>query len=268
MRRRRHSFVAVLLITIAASTASAQDLPEFPGEDELQRSTASLSEPRPNAVVGALADSLRLLTIEHLTRIALQPKTRNELGGPFLKDYRRSVRVPRTWSDGDGWLVNYVGHPIHGAAAGHLWLDHAVPRRGIDGRGDSWRGRAAAFGWATAYSLQFEFGPYSEASIGNVGLRPNTTGWVDHVVTPAGAVGVLWLEDVADRTIVAALERRTGKAPLRAIYRMAFNPARTLANVAQGRWPWERSGRPLRRLEVKGGRTTVAGEAAAGTGAP
>ena len=37
------------------------------------------------------------------------------------------------------------------------------------------------------YSLQFEFGPFSEAAIGNLGLRTDTSGWVDHVVTPAGA---------------------------------------------------------------------------------
>lgn len=43
--------------------------------------------------------------------------------------------------------------------------------------------------------VQFEFGPFSEASIGNVGLRPNTTGWVDHVVTPAGALGIMIAED-------------------------------------------------------------------------
>jgi hypothetical protein len=32
--------------------------------------------------------------------------------GPFFKDYQRSVRIPKAWSDGDGWLINYVGHPV------------------------------------------------------------------------------------------------------------------------------------------------------------
>ena len=47
------------------------------------------------------------------------------------------------------------------------------------------------------YSFQFEFGPLSEASIGNVGLRPNTTGWVDHVITPVGALGFMVAEDAS-----------------------------------------------------------------------
>jgi hypothetical protein len=48
------------------------------------------------------------------------------------------------------------------------------------------RGRAAAF--AAVYSFQFEVGPFSKASIGNVGLHQETTGWVDYVVTPTGAL--------------------------------------------------------------------------------
>jgi hypothetical protein len=56
--------------------------------------------------------------IEHTTRIAAQNKTRLELGGPFWNDYQRPVRIPNQGGDGDGWLVNYVGYPGHGAAAG------------------------------------------------------------------------------------------------------------------------------------------------------
>ena len=37
--------------------------------------------------------------------------------------------------------------------------------------------------------------PLSEASIGNVGPNPATNGWVDHVVTPVGAFGLIVAED-------------------------------------------------------------------------
>jgi hypothetical protein len=130
--------------------------------------------------------SLVLLAIEHGTRLALDSKTRNELSGPFFRDYIDSVHIPRDWDDGDSVAVNYVGHPIHGAAAGYLYRDAA----GV--RGSSRFGLSPSY-WATmgkstafigVYSLQFEFGPLSEASIGNVGRHPATRGWVDHVVTP------------------------------------------------------------------------------------
>lgn len=203
--------------------------------------------PTPSTWRGAVTDSLRLLMIEHMTRIAFQEKTRRELGGSFWQDYRRSVKWPKTWGDGDGWLVNYVGHPIHGAASGYVWLDHEDgahdPAIGFSREYWSSRGRAAA--WAMGYSLQFEFGPLSEASIGNVGLNERTTGWVDHVVTPVGALGFIVAEDALDRYLIVRIERWTSNRVLRAIARAALNPSRTLSNTAQGRLPWFRVGRPL-----------------------
>jgi hypothetical protein len=96
------------------------------------------------------------------------------------------------------------------------------------------------------YSVQFEFGPLSEASIGNVGLRPNTTGWVDHVVTPAGALAFMVAEDAVDRYLVTRVERHTRSRLVRAIVRAALNPSRSLSNTVQGRAPWFRPARPLR----------------------
>jgi len=197
---------------------------------------------------GAITDSIRLLVIEHTTRIAFQQKTRSELAGPFFSDYRRSVRMPRTWEDGDSWGVNYVGHPIHGAAAGFIWLDHedGAHDPNIGFSKDYWASRVRATGWAAAYSVQFEFGLLSEASIGNVGLHPNTTGWVDHVVTPAGALGFMVAEDALDRYLMVRIESWTGNPVIRATARIVLNPGRTLSNAAQGRAPWSRSLRPLR----------------------
>src|SRR6185295_7735220 len=111
---------------------------------------------------------------------------------------------PRQWKDGDGWLVNYVGHPLHGAAAGYIFLAHD-PRSRHEEFGINvhyWSTRWRAMAWSAGYSLQFEIGPLSEASIGNVGLNPDTTGWVDYAVTPVGAGTVMVVEDALDRYLV------------------------------------------------------------------
>src|SRR6186997_774273 len=50
--------------------------------------------------------------------------------------------------------------------AGFIWLDHEDgahdPKLGFSR--EYWASRSRAFAWATAYSIQFEFGPLSEAS--------------------------------------------------------------------------------------------------------
>lgn len=113
---------------VAAMAALVLCLSSFPAAGQQDVSAAAHTtdqfEPTTTTLQGALADSLRLLAMEHLGRVAFQSKTRRELGGPFLRDYIRSVKLPVTWEDRDRWYVNYVGHPIHGAAAGFIWLDH------------------------------------------------------------------------------------------------------------------------------------------------
>ena len=234
---RRAALLAFLLVSLAARPSSAQQVAP-PAPDARQQKTD---------VIGAIGDSIKLLLIEHGTRIAFQAKTRRELGGPFWSDYRRSIQMPRTWEDSDSWIVNYLGHPVHGAAAGLVWLDHtghAASR--ISLKPSYWASRARGAAYIAAYSVQFEFGPLSEAAIGNVGMRPETTGWVDHVVTPAGGFALLVAEDALDRFFVEWVERRTGNVVFRAMLRMLFNPSRTFANLAESRAPWARSDRPLR----------------------
>jgi hypothetical protein len=244
-------FVAVLVAagTVASPAAAQSVLPrDLPSLEAQPESPEDIPVDGSPTWRGALEDSLRLLAIEHSIRIGFQDKTRRELGGPFWQDYHRSVRTPQTWGDGDSAFVNYIGHPIHGAASGYIWLDHE------DGAHDPelgfsrayWASRSRATAWAAGYSLQFEFGPLSEASIGNVGLNPETTGWVDHVVTPAGALGLMVAEDALDRYFIRQVERWTSSRVLRASTRMLFNPSRTMSNAAQGRAPWSRPARPLR----------------------
>jgi hypothetical protein len=197
-------------------------------------------------VLGAFGDSFKLLLIEHAWRVAFQEKTRAELGGKFWLDYHRSVRMPQQWGDTDAGWVNYLGHPIHGAAAGYIWLDHdpSAPYE-ISMSRRYWTSRARAMAFSAVYSLQFEIGPLSEASIGNVGMRSETTGWVDHVITPVGALSLIVVEDALDHYVVKWTEERIKNRWARMLIRLAANPGRTLSNSASGRPPWHRDGRPI-----------------------
>jgi hypothetical protein len=198
-------------------------------------------------VTGFVWGSLKLLALEHGIRIAFQEKTRRELPGPFVKDWMRSIRAPKTWEDGDPWYVNYIGHPIHGAAAGSMWIEMDPKSRAPQfGLGlEYWKTRARPVIASAIYSVQFELGPISEASIGNVGMRPNTVGWVDYVVTPIGGMAIMVAEDALDLFFVKWVEARTTNRVWRASLRMIFAPSRVMANLALGRAPWNRSARPL-----------------------
>jgi hypothetical protein len=231
------SFLAALTMsTVAIGSAAAQEGLTVGTHDDRQGAD----------IFGAIGDSFKLLLIEHGTRIAIQEKTRRELGGNFWRDYARSVRMPQQWTDTDAWTMNYIGHPIHGAAAGYIWLDHkpGAPLEFSTDRG-YFLSRIGAMAWIMSYSIQFEIGPLSEASIGNVGMNPKTAGWVDHVVTPIGGVGFMVAEDALDRYVVKWAEQRVRSPFIRIPLRFAANPGRTLANAASGRAPWYRAGRPL-----------------------
>ena len=223
------TFVTVLCLT-AGQMASAQ---------QSQQTQPDLS--------GAVVDSLKLVAVEHAIRVAFQQKTRDELGGPFWKDYVHSVRIPGQWEDGDAWWVNYLGHPMHGAAAGYVWTAHD-PKTTASDFGLSrhyWATRWRPLAWMAVYSLQFEIGPLSEASIGNVGMDPATTGWVDHVVTPVAGLGLMIAEDALDQFFLKWVEQRVRNRVYRASLRMIFNPGRTLGNLSTNQAPWYRKARPL-----------------------
>jgi hypothetical protein len=92
---------------------------------------------------GVITGSVRLLALQHGARVAFQDWTRDELGGPFFSDWRRSVKLPGTWGDGDPWTVNYLGHSVQGAASGFIWVDNdgGVPDPALGSRKRT--GRAA-----------------------------------------------------------------------------------------------------------------------------
>lgn len=199
----------------------------------------------------ALAQSGLFLGIQHGFRL-LQPKTKRELGGPFIRDWGRSVKGLRGWSDGDNAFINYVAHSLQGSATGRVYVNNSdFARRQEFGRSkDYWRSRATAFAWSALWSTQFEIGPISEASIGNVGLShhrgKSSMAWGDLVVTPAVGTGVLVGEDAIDKYVLKQwLERGSGVRLSKKIkfFRSILTPTTSFANLLRGKAPWKRDNR-------------------------
>ncbi len=189
------------------------------------------------------------LGIEHGFRFATEPDTRHQLRGPFVMDYLHSLKggTPH-WGDTDPFLVNYVGHPMQGAVTGFIWTqNHPVESRlEFANTPQYWRSRLKSMGWSALYSTQFELGPVSEASLGNLGspMVPRTMGVVDLVMTPLGGFGFQVAEDMLDRFAVRWVEDKIPSRPVIILARGFLNPARSFANCLRFRTPWHRDSRP------------------------
>lgn len=200
----------------------------------------------------ALRQSLRFLAIQHAFRLATEDGTRADLKGPFFKDWFATVASLRGWRDGDPFMVNYIGHPMMGAVSGYIQVqnDPRGRKQEVGFNKEYFKSRLRAFGFAALYSTQFELGPLSEASLGNVGIRPtklsrHPMGYVDLVVTPV--IGTAWLmgEDALDKHVVLPLESRVHNKTVRLLIRSFLNPSRSMANVLRSKWPWYRDDRKL-----------------------
>lgn len=187
----------------------------------------------------AVRQSLLFLTVQHSYALT-QPKTRRDLHGPFFKDYFRSVRSLHGWADGGRFFTNYIAHPMEGSLLGFIQVqnDPAGSRLRL-GEPGYWRSRMKALAWSAAWSTQFEIGPISQASIGNVGLHGKQT-YVDIVITPTVGTAMLLTEDALDRYLIERIERRTENRFVRIFSRMALNPTRTAANLLRLKKPWYR----------------------------
>ena len=201
----------------------------------------------------AIKQSMLFLAISHVFRFATEPSTRADMKGPFWRDYFRSVGNLRGWGDGDEFLVNYIGHPLEGAVAGFIQIqnDPKGMWQEVGFNKGYWLSRLKALGWAAAFSTQYEIGLLSEASLGNVGLKPSDKsnhpmGYIDLVVTPV--MGTAWLvgEDLLDRYVIRYIESKVRNRAVRAIVRSFLNPSRSFANMHRGKLFWRRDDRPLR----------------------
>ena len=194
----------------------------------------------------ALQESFYLLAIQHSVRMS-QAKTRREMAGAFFRNYTEFIAGVHGWGDGDGFLANYVGHPMQGSISGYIAVqnDPSAIHVRFGGTRQYWNSRLRAMAWAAAYSTQFEIGPLSEATIGNVGKAKGTGGWSDFIITPTGGFGLILAEDALDRFLISRWEG-SASASRKRFYRMLLNPSRSFANVLRKKVPWHRDTRPLR----------------------
>lgn len=198
----------------------------------------------------AFRQSMIFLGIQHAFRLATEKGTRDELKGPFFKDYFKAMSNLQGWNDGDPFLVNYIGHPMMGSVTGFIQVqnDPKGVKEEISLSRRYWRSRLKAFGWSFAYSTQFEIGLFSEAALGNIGIRPydkakHPMAYVDLVVTPVVGTGWLVGEDMLDLYLIKRIEDKVGNRMARLLIRSFLNPTRSFANLIRGKKPWYRDNR-------------------------
>jgi hypothetical protein len=194
----------------------------------------------------AIRQSVLFLGIQHSVRFS-QEKTIEELKGPFFGDYVKSLQGIQGWGDGDGPITNYLGHPAMGAVTGFIYIQNSPKAKRLElGRSKKyWNSRLKAMAWSAAYSTQFEIGLVSEATLGNVGKKRGTGGYVDFVVTPTlGTVGIV-LEDAADSYLIRKIENITKSPSIIRTARIVFNPMRSFANLLRLKKPWHRDAREV-----------------------
>jgi hypothetical protein len=195
---------------------------------------------------GLIKSSLLYLTVMHSFRIATEPGTRQYLfNEPFVSGYFAALGNLHGWSDGDGYYENYLGHPIQGAVSAYIW-NHYDPRYHYVQFGksrDYWMSRLRMYTYAWAFSEQFEIGPISEASIGQIQRVCCAYGFVDHVITPNLGIAETVGFDVVDRYVVRRIEDRTDSIGLRILARIALNPPQSFANFMAFQYPWRRENR-------------------------
>ncbi len=251
-----------LLVTIAAVAIAAGQAPSAPGLAPAAAPAASapiLPAPFSSSKFAistaqekfnwnaAIAQSFFFLGIQQGYRVAFQSFTREQLKGPYFRDWFRSVTNYQGWDDGDPFIANYIGHPLQGSVTAFIQVQNDPRGRAlVIGRNrEYWHSRLRALGWATLTSVFYELGPLGDAAIGNVGMPPKQKkGLVDQVITPT--LGVSWMlgEDLLDRYVIAKLEGNNRVVKI--LLRSWLNPSRTLANFLRMRDPWHRDSRPWR----------------------
>lgn len=210
-------------------------------------SSSKYHRPQDFDLKSALAQIALMQSVQHGVRL-LQPKTRRELDGPFFKDWWRSVNRLKGWRDGDNSFTNYFAHPLQGSVTGRIYIANSRKARNAE-FGNSktyWKGRLTAFAWSALWSTQFEIGPVSEATIGNVGLRRkngySTMSWVDLVMTPAAGTGIVIAEDFVEKKLLRKMVKgQNGKAGTKVkILRSLLTPSMSVQNILRLRAPWKR----------------------------
>ena len=204
------------------------------------------------------------IAIEHTERIIKEPKTRNQLSGPFFRDWFDTVSVYHfdNWDDGGHYITSYAAHPAQGAIAEAIFWQNNDRVRFSDQNFHSSAYRHAllqAFAFATVDAVLWKVGPLSESSIGNVGLPTqwwdrdckqlhipcrDRTGVSDMVMNEVGGtvmtIGFQWLDKHLQKRIEEYVQNRA----LIDTTRIITNPTQSVANLVRFKKPWFRDTRP------------------------
>lgn len=137
---------------------------------------------------------------------------------------------------------------MQGAVSGYIQIHNDPQGKYLEFENSPayWKSRLKAMAWSAAYSAQFEIGPLGEATIGNIGMRPGTSGYVDFRITPTWGLGFIVAEDIVEKFLIRKLEYGSASSNSIRVYRTLFAPQKSFANVLRGKWPWYRDGRPVR----------------------
>jgi hypothetical protein len=195
----------------------------------------------------AMLQALSFTLFQNGYRYATEAKTRRAVDRETWGRYWAAVSGLHTWSDGGKTWTVYVAHPAQGAVFVDIWTQHdphgvLVP---FGFNHPYWVSKAKAFWWNAAWELQWKFGPFSEASIGNVGLVPGKLGANTIVSTVTIGWGLAIGEDVVDRYAIAKWEKHTNNIYVRAALRTMLNPDRGFANLFRFHAPWYRDTRHM-----------------------
>ncbi len=246
-------------------------LPLFPLLVRMHHDAASVQKAHPQDETeryhwkGLLWQSFAFFGVENSFRLMTDPYFRYLTADkPFWHDYIASVKQwnMRRWSDGDDFLVAYIGHPMQGSVTEFIEIQNDPKARGLQiSRNPAyWKSIFKSLLWATAYSTDQKVGPLGESALGSEGgytyvigcpapcptYQPglykvtNNTGWVKFITTPV--VGTLWTlnEDFLDRYVSDRVQGDNMNAIFPKILRGALNPSRTMANALRGKSPWYR----------------------------
>jgi hypothetical protein len=197
----------------------------------------------------AILQALGFTLAQNGYRYVTEEKTRRAIDRETWGRYWAAISGLHTWSDGGKTWTVYVAHPAQGAVFVDMWTEHdphgvLVP---FGFNHPYWASKIKAFWWNAAWEMQWKFGPFSEASIGNVGLVPGKLGANTIVSTVTIGTGLAIGEDALDRYAIARWERKTDSLAARALLRTFLNPDRSFANVFRKKYPWYRDTRPTLR---------------------
>lgn len=214
---------------------------------------------------GLLWQSFGFFGAENSWRLMTDPFFRKLTADyPYWHDYLASLKQWNMgrWSDGDDFVVAYVGHPMQGAVTSFIAIQNDPHARYLEISATKayWKSRFWGFMWANAYSVDQKVGPLGEAALGSEGgytyvigcpapcpsYNPavdkvtNNTGWVKFITTPV--VGGLWglAEDFLDRYVSDPIQENHPDRVFPKILRGSLNPTRTAANLLRGKNPWYR----------------------------